>query len=44
MKRQIQQRIRDLKVNGGTYYKKNYTGVDFKFYPYIHKKTTFWIA
>jgi|ERR1700757_2521227 len=34
----------ECKVNGGAYYKNNYGGLDFKFYPYVHKKNTFWIA
>lgn len=34
----------ECKINGGTYYKQNYGGLDFKFYPYLHKRITFWIA
>ncbi|HTA63532.1 MAG TPA: hypothetical protein VK835_13795 [Bacteroidia bacterium] len=34
----------ECKINGGAYYKNDYAGFDFKFYPYLHKKTTFWVA
>jgi hypothetical protein len=34
----------ECKINGSAYYKNNYGGLDFKFYPYVHKKNTFWVA
>ncbi len=32
------------KLLGNNYYKKNYYGVDFKFYPWLHKKITHWMS
>jgi hypothetical protein len=34
----------ESRINGGAYYKNYYAGLDFKFYPYLHKRNTFWIA
>lgn len=34
----------ECKINGGTYYKNDFAGLDFKFYPGVHKKNTFWLA
>lgn len=34
----------ESKINNGVFYKKNYDGFDFKYYPTIHKRNTFWVA
>ncbi len=34
----------EIKINNSAFYKKNYGGFDFKYYPTIHKRNTFWIA
>ncbi|HXU26499.1 MAG TPA: hypothetical protein VN698_04645 [Bacteroidia bacterium] len=34
----------ECKINGDAYYKNDYGGLDFKLYPYLHKRNTFWVA
>jgi|SRR6185437_465138 len=34
----------ETKINNGVFYKKNYGGLDFKYYPTIHKRNTVWVA
>jgi hypothetical protein len=34
----------EIKMNNSVFYKQNYGGLDFKYYPTIHKRNTFWVA